>query len=338
MLAEALPVFLLVAIPWWVNAGMLDSLFSLLEPEPIIYEEPSKFDSANEAKLLSSRTNIDPKAALGGGDLIVEGGALVAASPFGPDDFANNNDGSGEISVYTVREGDSLSQIAEMFGVTSNTILWANDLPKATAIQPGDELVILPIVGVSHVVKSGDTISTIAKKYESDAEEILAYNQLATASDLVVGETLIIPGGNMHVAPPKTVASSAGGSKASGSTASGPTGGGGFTHPLPGSTRTQGIHGYNAVDLAAKIGTPIRSAAGGEVIVSKSSGWNGGYGNYMVIKHPNGSQTLYAHTSSNAVGVGATVGAGETIGYVGMSGKSTGAHLHFEVRGASNPF
>lgn len=333
MLAEALPVFLLVAIPWSVNAGMLATLFGFLEPTPIIYEEPSKFDSANEVRLLSSRINIDPKAALGGGDLIVDEGALVSNSPFGPDDFATNKSGTGEISVYTVREGDSLSQIAEMFGVTSNTILWANDLPKATAIHPGDQLIILPIVGVSHIVKSGDTIGSIAKKYESDADEILSYNQLASASDLIVGETLIIPGGNMHIAAPQKVASTGGGSKSSSAGS-----GGGLINPLPGSVKTQGIHGYNGVDLGAKVGTPIRAAGSGEVIISKSSGWNGGYGNYIVIKHGNGSQTLYSHMSSNAVGVGATVAAGETIGYVGMTGRSTGPHLHFEVRGGSNPF
>lgn len=314
---------------------MLATLFSFLEPAPIIYEEPSKFDSANEVRLLSSRINIDPKAALGGGDLIVDDGALVSNSPFGPDDFATSKAGTGEISIYTVREGDSLSQIAEMFGVTSNTILWANDLPKATAIHPGDQLVILPIVGVSHIVKSGDTIGTIAKKYESDADEILSYNQLASASELVVGETLIIPGGNMHIAPPKKVASASG--KSTG-TATGSGGSSGFINPVPGSVKTQGIHGYNGVDLGAKVGTPIRAAASGEVIISKSSGWNGGYGNYIVIKHGNGSQTLYSHMSSTAVGVGATVDAGETIGYVGMTGRSTGPHLHFEVRGASNPF
>jgi murein DD-endopeptidase MepM/ murein hydrolase activator NlpD len=72
--------------------------------------------------------------------------------------------------------------------------------------------------------------------------------------------------------------------------------------------------------------------------VSKSSGWNGGYGQYVVIKHANGTQTLYAHLSSNAVGVGDVVAAGETIGALGNTGKSTGPHLHFEVRGGRNPF
>jgi murein DD-endopeptidase MepM/ murein hydrolase activator NlpD len=102
--------------------------------------------------------------------------------------------------------------------------------------------------------------------------------------------------------------------------------------------RTQGIHGYNAVDLAAAHASPVRAAAAGEVIVSKSSGWNGGYGNYIVVRHGNGTQTLYAHLSSNVVGVGAFVAAGERIGYMGSTGRSTGTHLHFEVRGATNPF
>ncbi|MCA9366087.1 M23 family metallopeptidase [Candidatus Kaiserbacteria bacterium] len=329
-----MPLLLVVLIPFSVHAGVLTSLVSIFGEEavaadPIVVSTPS----AADVKLLSAHNNPDPSSALGGGDIIVDDGALLPGGPFGPDDV-ESKDASGEISVYVVREGDSLSEIAEMFDVTTNTILWANDISNPKNVQPGDTLIILPIVGVRHVVKSGDTIASVAKKYEADADEIRSYNRLASDS-LTVGATLIIPGGNMHTAAPKTTTKVA--ASASGSTRSS-AGGGYFTHPLPGAVRTQGIHGYNAVDLAAPVGTPIRAAAAGEVIVSKSSGWNGGYGNYVVIKHPNGTQTLYAHTSSNVVGVGAYVAAGETIAYVGMTGKSTGAHLHFEVRGASNPF
>ena len=102
--------------------------------------------------------------------------------------------------------------------------------------------------------------------------------------------------------------------------------------------RTQGLHGYNGVDLASPSGTLIRAAASGDVIVSKSSGWNGGYGLYAVIRHNNGTQTLYAHNSLNLVTVGEHVVRGQIIGRVGSTGKSTGPHLHFEVRGARNPF
>ena len=332
--AELIPLALIALVPLSVHAGMLASLFGLLGEETIAYERPSNDTTAGEVKLLSSTVNPDPTGALGGGDIIVDEGVLLSGGPFGYDEYADNDYSGGEISIYQVREGDSLSQIAEMFDVTTNTVLWANDLRSATDIHPGDSLVILPIVGVRHVIKDGDTIGSIAKKYESDSDEILSYNQLASADDLAVGETLIIPGGNMHDAAPKRPASSPSApTKVTGSVASS-----GFTHPLPGGVRTQGLHGYNAVDLAAPYGTPILAAAAGEVIVAKTGGWNGGYGNYLVIRHPNGTQTLYSHNSSNAVGVGAYVSAGQVIGYIGNTGRSTGPHLHFEVRGASNPF
>lgn len=109
-------------------------------------------------------------------------------------------------------------------------------------------------------------------------------------------------------------------------------------HPIPGATRSQGLHGYNGVDFAAPLGTPVYASDGGAVLVSRSSGWNGGYGLYVVIKHSNGTQTLYAHLSKTAVTAGSSVSQGQVVGYVGNTGRSTGNHLHFEVRGAQNPF
>ena len=111
-----------------------------------------------------------------------------------------------------------------------------------------------------------------------------------------------------------------------------------LVNPAPGTIKTQGIHGYNGVDLAGPIGTTVRAAAAGQVIIAKSSGWNGGYGSYVVLKHNNGTQTLYGHLSRVDASVGETVAQAETIGAIGNSGKSTGPHLHFEVRGGKNPF
>jgi murein DD-endopeptidase MepM/ murein hydrolase activator NlpD len=281
--------------------------------------------------LLSAAVNPDLETARGGSEVVVQDSALLASGPIGKSEVAPKN--STEIRVYTVREGDSLSRVAEMFGVTTNTILWANDLPRATQIRPDDTLVILPVAGVQHKITSGDTLSSIAKKYDGDAEEILSYNQLVDASELSTGDTLIIPGGSLQSVQAR--AASAKPVKISGSTAASSAG---FIHPVPGAVRTQGLHGNNGVDFGAGHGTAIRAAAAGEVIVSKSSGWNGGYGQYVVIRHNNGSQTLYAHLSSNAVGVGAYVAQGEVIGGMGNTGRSTGTHLHFEVRGARNPF
>lgn len=331
LVAELVLLAVVVAIPFSVSAGLLSDLFGDAKATStmatnVVMEGPA------DVSLLSAIQNPNPLGGRGGADVIVEENALVSTGPVGEDEIAEQSTNLGEIRVYTVREGDSLSMIAEMFGVTANTIMWANDISKATAIQPGDTLVILPIAGVRHIVKSGDTISTIAKKYEGDVDEILSYNQLASSADLVVGETLIIPGGAMHTAVARTVAS------AQPTSVSGSYSGGGYTHPAPGSVRTQGIHGYNAVDLAGGHGSAIRAAAAGEVIVAKASGWNGGYGSYVVIRHANGTQTLYAHLSTVNVGVGGYVGQGEVIGGMGNTGKSTGTHLHFEVRGGINPF
>lgn len=333
LVAELLPVILLVVIPFSVHAGVFSSIIGLVQATSTDTLGAATI-RATDVRLLSASNTSDPKAALGGGDVIVEEGALKSGGLFGEDYLAQTQSQSGEISVYVVREGDTLSQIAQMFNVTSNTILWANDIKSANTIQPGDTLVILPIVGVRHVVKKGDTISTISKKYDGNVEEIISYNQLASIDDLSVGDTIVVPGGNMHKAAPKPA--TRGG--VSPTKVTGTASAANFSHPVPGAVKSQGIHGYNAVDLAASAGTTVYAAAAGEVIISKSSGWNGGYGNYIVIKHANGSQTLYAHLSYNSVGVGEYVANGTVIGSVGNTGRSTGAHLHFEVRGARNPF
>ena len=331
-LAEFISVFMLVAIPVSVHAGVFNSLVSFWKQAEAEEEVFIKSVAAYEAPVLSAAIHSDPQAAIGGGDVLSDDGSLISTGIAGPDDIDKSLT-SDEISVYVVQPGDTASQIAEMFGVSINTIYWANDITNGV-IKPGQTLVILPINGVRHVVKTGETVSTIAKKYQGDVDEILSYNQLASADDISVGDTVVIPNGEVKSAP-KT-ASAAKPTSVSG--VSSASSGSYFSHPLPGARRTQGLHGHNGVDLGESAGTPIRAAAAGEVIVSKSSGWNGGYGNYVVIKHGNGTQTLYAHNSSNTVGVGAYVSQGEVIGYVGNTGKSTGNHLHFEVRGASNPF
>ena len=96
-------------------------------------------------------------------------------------------------------------------------------------------------------------------------------------------------------------------------------------HPITGEYKNHG-----GTDIAASYGSAIYAADSGRV-VSSSDGWNGGWGNYVMIDHGNGMQTLYAHMSSRAVSVGQTVSRGQTIGYVGSTGMSTGPHLHFEM-------
>lgn len=324
----------MLAVPLLVHAGLFSVVTGIFESAHTT-EQERPVQGAHTATLLRAATHIDPNPSKGGGDILVDADALVPerGAGFSGGDVRVSHS-SGEISVYVVREGDSLSQIAEMYDVSANTILWANNIKNANLIQPGDSLVILPISGVRYTVESGDSLASIAKKYNGDVEDIMAYNGLASESDIRVGQVVVIPGG--EVAPPPSPSGTASSAPAAQTP---PAGGSGyFVHPLPGSVRTQGLHGYNGVDFGARSGTAIRAAAAGEVIVSRNSGWNGGYGNYVVIKHPNGTQTLYAHTSENYVSVGQRVSQGETIAAVGSTGRSTGAHLHFEVRGATNPF
>lgn len=318
-------------MPLTVDAGLFSVISSVFKSDDAQKSTATVVNSQNMA-LLKAAVTPTPASAIGGGDVtVVSGSALLAElGPLGSmADIAVEHPKSDQISIYIVREGDTLSRIAQMFGVTTNTVLWANDIKSASSLKVGQELVILPITGVRHTVKSGDTLSSIAKKYDAHYDEVLSFNGLSSESSLSVGQVLLIPNGEIHssVAPSQSLA------KASGS----PSYAGYYIRPVRG-MKTQGIHGHNAVDIGAPVGTPIVASAAGTVIISKNSGWNGGYGKYIVIKHANGTQTLYSHNSENVVAAGEYVQQGEVIGYVGSTGQSTGPHLHFEVRGAKNPF
>lgn len=268
---------------------------------------------------------------------ISEGSALVpSGGPEGslPEGMGTGGPVSDAISLYTVREGDNLSIIADMHGVSVNTIKWANDIKDVSLIQPGDTLLILPVSGIRHTVKNGGTLKDIAKIYDADVEEIALFNGIDPDAPLKKGDVITVPGGNLATkATPKVGAGSA-----KVVTTPLPALTGYFTSPMHTGRVTQGIHGHNGIDVGAPSGTPVYAAAGGTVIVAKDNGgYNGGYGNYIVISHDNGTQTLYAHLSSVGVTVGQTVGKDDPIGGVGNTGRSTGNHLHFEVRGAKNP-
>jgi murein DD-endopeptidase MepM/ murein hydrolase activator NlpD len=239
---------------------------------------------------------------------------------------------STQISLYVVRQGDTLGQIAKMYGVSTNTIIWANNIRGP--IHEGDELVILPVNGVTHKVVKGDTVKSIATKYKADMGDITSYNNISLDSVLAIGSTIIIPDGEGQFAV--SGASLKLTDKLHG--AGGPLYKDYYLRPIDGGRRSQGLHGYNGVDLAAPTGTPIHASADGIVIVARSGGYNGGYGSYVVISHPNGTQTLYGHMSRVIAVQGQSVAKGETIGLLGSTGKSTGPHIHFEIRGATNPF
>ncbi|MEX0932340.1 MAG: M23 family metallopeptidase [Parcubacteria group bacterium] len=287
-------------------------------------------NNSQTMSLLEGYLNINPTGTGGPQIAIVDNTALEAQGD-GAVIFTDAPKTGGQISVYTVRSGDTLSEIAEMFDVSTNTIVWANDISKGN-IRVGQELIILPISGVQHTVKSGDTLASIAKKYDADFDDVLAYNGLDKSAKIKAGDVVIVPNGYVTSS---VAASSSPRPSSSGSVT---VESGYYIRPITGGKKSQGIHGYNAVDIAAPVGTTIRASAGGTVMVAKGSGYNGGYGLYVVIKHTNGTQTLYGHMSRVDVVSGQKVNQGQTIGAVGNTGRSTGPHIHFEVRGSKNPF
>jgi len=246
---------------------------------------------------------------------------------------------------YTVQDGDSPGKIAANFDVSLNTVLWANDLNSSSVIQPGQEIAILPVSGISHKVKEGEVLSTIASKYKAPIDEIVSFNNLKDESSVQIGQEIIIPGGVLS-----SVSSSGSSPTISSSASSGlkpmtedisfwPDYPEFFAYPASGGWNKGVLHYYNAVDIINSCGSPIYASADGIVTEAKGFGvYNLGYGNLVKIQHYNGTITVYAHLNEVLVREGNKVYQGDVIGRMGDTGNSNGCHLHFEVRGAQNPF
>jgi len=329
--------------PNQVYAGTF-SLFSEVFAQKINTDKTVEHNSSHQTTVQNMALLEAPRSAMlnkasGGGDILIHGkNALQSTGRVGENTRRNTAQKNGQIRVYVVREKDNLSEIADMFDVTTNTIRWSNDIDADEAIQPGQKLVILPITGIRHTIETGDTISTIAETYDGNVNEIREFNNININQTLSVGDTIIIPNGELTITPRSKKYQNQNNTPQPEHSTPQPRTNGYYAHPAPGASLTQGRHGYNAVDFGASVGTPISAAASGQVIISKQGGWNGGYGSYIVIDHSNGSQTLYAHNSRNSVSVGQYVTQGQVIGYIGSTGRSTGPHVHFEVRGNRNPF
>lgn len=263
----------------------------------------------------------------------VSGSALVARTPVLSIILSGSRLSKEALTfTYEVEEGDSLSSIADDFGVSLETLLWENNLSLRTLLKVGDRLTVLPVDGVTHTIKRGDNITSIAQFYKTEANKILSYNYLSSSDIINIGDVLIIPDGRPHIPiNPSITPSTPIHSLANIS--------GYFGLPARGRI-TQGLHLYNAVDIGGNnyCNTPIYASSAGTIITSKTSGWNGGYGQYIKIAHPNSTVTLYAHNSQNLVSSGQQVSKGQTIALMGATGRTTGCHVHFEVRGARNPF
>lgn len=272
-----------------------------------------------------------------------------------PDQTTQTGLNRTEITTYEVESGDVLGTIATKFGLKTDTILSANNLTTRSYIRPGQKLIILPVDGVVHVVVKGDTLLKIAHKYNAAVSDITKFNNLEE-NVLTVGDQLIIPGG-VNPQPPRIIVSnpSSKGAPAQNQKIGGylpvnlgdsdaidkvdappppsaSSGESGYIWPTAAKIITQyfGLQ-HTGVDIAGPVGLPIYATKAGTVVTSQC-GWNGGYGCYIKIDHGGGVVSWYGHASKMFVEVGDVVSQGETIALIGVTGRTTGPHLHFEIR------
>ena len=334
-------------IPKTVMSNLVKNEFSTTQDEELIEETltPNDILTAGKDKYVDNSCALQKQPSLDATEEYIESDTLSFNESsdlvFKPQLLTEGSSADGESSAvrkeiiyYTVQNGDTISTIARRFGLTVNTILWANNLTSFNLIRPGDRLAVLPYSGVLYTVKKGDTLAKIAQTYDIELEKILSCNTLGNS--LVVGQKIVVPGAKKIsdiVAVRKPSSNYTGisvikdliknpGVKPTGNK---------MTWPTVGTRITQYFSWrHNGVDIANKIGTPIYAADSGTVVISQG-GYNGGYGNTIVIDHGGGKRTRYGHMSKLFVKVGDEVSKGENIGAMGSTGHSTGPHLHFEV-------
>lgn len=254
--------------------------------------------------------------------------------------------------IYIVMNGDTLSSIASKYDISIQTIKWANNL-TSDLVKPGQELEVPLSDGVLITVKKGETLASIAKKYAGNEQAIADFNWLDYPFALVAGQELFVPEGRIPEAPkpvyavaPKTyIYGSVNSTGSSGSSYVDPNIGKFLGWPVAGGSAkiTQYYKGriHTGIDIADRSLPDVLAASGGTVIFAGCTSYcpplgstYGGreYGWSIQIDHGNGFTTWYAHLKNIYVRSGQTVSKGQSIGQLGSTGRSTGPHLHFELR------
>lgn len=263
-----------------------------------------------------------------------DGSTLSKPEFIGTDDAKT---GSRSVREYTVQAGDTIGKVATSFNISINTILWANNLSFTSYIKEGQKLVIPPTSGVLHKVVRGDTISKIAKLYGASEQLINDFNKIENGS-LKAGENVMVPGGRIIYTPKPSSGTAYNNQTGKSSTVRVDTsdipasGGGRMYWPSACQRISQYYRGWlhTGVDIACPWGTSVRAAESG--IVERVQYGKTGYGYNIMINHGGGKVTLYGHLSKIMVEAGDRVTKGQLIANEGSTGRSTGPHLHFEVR------
>lgn len=245
------------------------------------------------------------------------------------------------VTNYVVKDGDTLWSIANAFDLDINSLFGSNKLTDSSVLKVGAQIRVPNQDGIFHKVKNGDTLDKLAKEYETYLEAILLANEMTSSTALAVGSEIFLPGAKVSSAVGSATASN---QKKQTSTRDSVKASQGFGWPVGGKIsssfawRRDPIRGgrdfHTGLDIRAPRGRPVVASRDGTVV---HSGWMGGYGKTIVIQHTNGLTTLYAHNSSLIVKKGAKVRRGQKIALVGSTGRSTGPHVHFEIRKNGTP-
>ncbi|MGN0729231.1 peptidoglycan DD-metalloendopeptidase family protein [Treponema sp.] len=311
--AWIIPVFVLCVVsPFFVSrtVSFFDSFARTVNLNPVSMEEFEALDNAMSEFALGKTSYFDSD-----GNIFSEDGVRVEVN-------------SGLLKqpvvfqTYTVKPGDTISGISSKFGLSNiSTLIAVNDIGNVRSIYAGQKVSVPSVDGLIHVVAKNETLDAISKKYSVSVSDLLDVNDLASAS-LQSGQKIFVPGARLDSSSLR---------KAMGEI---------FSNPLKSKYRLTSRFGSRAdpftgiaskhtgIDMACPIGTPIYSSMSGKIAYT---GFSSVFGNYVIINHYDGYQTLYAHMSKILVQKGASVGQGEKIGLVGNTGYSTGPHLHFTV-------
>lgn len=278
--------------------------------------------------LLKNSTSIDIEKL----NKIMESFALDETKDYNPDGTLIESENTQNIQqvfsqpislkTYKVQSGDTISGITKKFGLKNiSTLIAVNDIDNVRQLAAGQKLKIPSIDGMYHNIQKGESLTSLSKKFEISIEELLDVNELDSA-ELQIGQKLFIPGAKLD----KTSLDNAMGQL--------------FKYPLNSKFRFSSMFGprldpfsgaksyHTGIDMACPQGTPILASSSGTV---SFVGYSNIYGNYIIVKHSNDYQTLYAHMSKILAKKGQWVSQGTRIGLVGSTGYSTGPHLHFSV-------
>ena len=234
--------------------------------------------------------------------------------------------GDGTIGMkydeYTIEDGDNLTIISRKIGANLDTLVSVNKISNANRLRPGQKIIVPNRNGLLYTMKKGETLADVTDRYDVSLTRVLTFNKIDDANSLREGDDIFLPGakytlderidkfGQMFSLPTTiTRISSVFGYR---------------VHPITG-VRTK----HMGVDIPGRLNTPVYASRKGKVIFA---GYSGGYGNLVIVRHDKGYTTYYGHLNSITTKTGATVGVGVMIGRMGSTGRSTGSHLHFEVR------